>query len=579
MSISTIPLTEHCKKELLRIISFVTDKELNTLLKTEPAFSAGGFRSQKPAILRKRLEQIVLSGTPISNQIRTTLASHSRTDSLIRYISTETLPGLSPALAALLGDHVLIVAALLDQREAVRDKAELWLKREPHFKPLTPAYAATELADRFADITDLTGVAVSDIQAVTKESWSEQKERLDQRIKTLQTENRRLKGVDDKNSRTHTLLKKEQDECKRLAAKLKENESALRATRKELEATRAELQRETSQREERLQAALDISLSQEFFGWLAEAKAVEIEVQNKIPSDDAMAFAKQALKKQAQVDRHSKNRLELSDRLQQIKELQKKVRASLQSAIHQCPELKQAEEKLEQEISSIEALIVPQPSASPIAEVLINKIHSASDEALPQLRTLPRMLKALKLLDGKSFKSVELEFNKRLTAIEALGVPPAPEMQMRKDAASLLGCALAGRAPAIVILDGHNVIFGLPARYMPSRGKSVPDAQKRQNLIDDLVRITKPNPAMRAILLFDGHTRSDANPSPNVSVTYSGGEGEHRADKVIIDKIRFLKTAYPDSTVLLVSNDNELCKDARRLGAQNLSVLDFGSYL
>jgi hypothetical protein len=48
---------------------------------------------------------------------------------------------------------------------------------------------------------------------------------------------------------------------------------------------------------------------------------------------------------------------------------------------------------------------------------------------------------------------------------------------------------------------------------------------------------------------------------------------------VIIDKIRFLKSAYPDATVLLVSNDNELCKDARRLGAQDLSVLDFGSFL
>jgi hypothetical protein len=579
MSICKTQLTEPCKKELLRIISYVTDRELNTLLKTEPSFSAGGFRSQKPAILRKRLEQIALGGPLISTRIRTILAAHCRTDSLLRYISTETLPGLSAVLAALLGAPVLITAALLDKRPEVREKAEDWLQKSPHFKELTQEFAAGELADRFADITDLTGAEVNNIKIVTKESWNEQKERLEQRIKTLQTENHRLKGVDDKNSRTNTLLKKEKEESTRLETKLKEGESTLRAIRKELEHVKAELQRETTRREDRLQAALDISLSQEFYGWLAEAKAIEIEAGNETPASDAIVFAEQALKKQKQVDRHSKNRLELSDRLDQLKKLHTQVTESLQSAIHQCPELKQAEKKLEEEINHLEELITPQRAASPIEEVLINKIHSASDESLPKLRTLPKMLKDLKLLSTKSLKSVELEFSKRLSAIEALGVPQSQEMQSRQDAASKLGCALAGKAPAILLLDGHNIVFGLPARYMPGRGKSVSDAQKRQHLIDDLVRITEPNPAMRSILLFDGHTRSDSDPSPTVRVSYSGGEGEHRADKVIIDQIRFLKGAYPDATVLLVSNDNDLCKDARRLGAQNLSVLDFGGFL
>jgi len=579
MSISTTPLSEPCQKELLRIIGFVTDKELATLLKLEPLFSAGGFRSQKPALLRKRLEQIVLGGAAVSPQVRSLLAAHSRSASLLRHISTETLIRKSAEWAAVLGEPVFLISALLDSRETLRTRAELWLERSPHFIGTDSQLARADLTETFAEMLAIVGAGPGGDLPVTRESWTEQRERLEQRIQTLQSENRRLKGVDDQCSRTASLLRKAAEENESLALKLKSSETQLRQARQELESVKAELQRETSRREERLQAALEAALAREFHGWLAEARAVESATLHPEAADNAIEFARAALRKQAQTDRHSHNRTELTARLEQLRELNGTVRSTLRNALRQCPELKQAGARIEQEISALERLIPPEQSTAPIEEALISKIHAAPDEALPKLRSLPKLLRELTLLSPDSFENVEAEFSRRLSAIEALGVPPEPELERREDGLSLLGCALAGQRPAILILDGHNIIFGLPARYMPARGKSVTDAQKRQNLVDDLVRITRPNPAVRAILLFDGHTRSDTNPSANVIVTYSGGEGEHRADKVIIDKIRFLKTAYPDTAVLLVSNDNELCKDARRLGARNLSVLEFGSFL
>ena len=579
MSISNTTLSEPCKKELLRIISYVTDKELNTLLKTEPSFSAGGFRSQKPALLRKRLEQLVFGGPEISRQIRTVLASHSRSASLLTHLSTETLISTAPSWAALLGDHVFLIAALLDPRKPVRQQADKWMERSPHFLKMKPEKAITELSGVLEDIREILGVEPTSSPSVTKESWNEQREKLNQRIKTLQTENRRLKGVDDKNNRTNTLLKKEQEESSRLSKKLKESESALRKTRREFESVKAELQRETSRREERLQAALDISLSREFHGWLAEAKAVEIEVENNSSTKDVIDFAELALKKQIKADRHSGNRAKLNKRLQKLNKLLAEVQDILQNAISQSPELKEAEDKLEKEIQHLQELLHPQGPTSPIEEILINKIHSVPDNTLPHLKDLPNELRELKLLNSKSLKKIEAEFRKRLDAINALGVEIDPDLKARKDAAALLSRALAGKHPAILLLDGHNVLFGLQARYMPPRGTASPDKKKRQKLVDDVVRIAKPNPALRAVVHFDGHTRSDTDPASNVRVTYSGGEGEHRADKVIIDQIRFLKSAYPDTDVLLVSNDNDLCKDARKLGAQDLAVLDFGAFL
>ena len=66
--------------------------------------------------------------------------------------------------------------------------------------------------------------------------------------------------------------------------------------------------------------------------------------------------------------------------------------------------------------------------------------------------------------------------------------------------------------------------------------------------------------------------------APNVRVTYSGGEGEHRADNVLLDTLRFFKSSSPDTAVFLVSNDQALCVAARRLGAADITVLELGAF-
>jgi hypothetical protein len=104
-------------------------------------------------------------------------------------------------------------------------------------------------------------------------------------------------------------------------------------------------------------------------------------------------------------------------------------------------------------------------------------------------------------------------------------------------------------------------------------------SDKRKKLTDDIVRITAPNPAVRAWIVFDGPKRHDAQAAANVRVTYSGGAGEHRADGVILDNIRFFRSASPDIGVFLVSNDGDLCQSARRLGAQDIPVLELGAFL
>ncbi len=577
MSLCSTPLTPDCEKELQRIVALVPDADLSPLVATEPAFRSGGFRAGNTAVLRTRLQQIACGSQMVSDTLRRTLARRSRSRTLTGLLSPDAIAEARHALAALLGSQVLLVALLLDEREEVRSKAEGWMQTP--FLAVEPAEAPDRLREVFAGLSELLGSAPASGSALTREAWQKQKEQLENRLHDLQTENRRLKGVDDRLSRVATQLKASEEKLSAAQQKGEAAEKALRQKTRELEETAAELTRETSRREERLVAALDLALAQEFHGWLANARAVESAATQSQPADDLLAQADAALQRQGEVDRHSGNRAILAARLERLEAALKQVRSALRNALRQAPELKAVETALAAEARALSRLLEPDAAATPLEEAILTRIHAARDNDLPRLRELPDLFASLQVLDDTAIVRVRQAFQKRLAAVQAMGVPPDPCMEDRHNSVAQLGRALAGQIPAILLIDGHNVLFGLPTRYMPVRGTSLPDAEKRKKLTDDIVRVTAPNPSVRAWIVFDGPTRNDTQASPNVRVTYSGGEGEHRADGVILDNLRFFKSSSPDTPVILASNDNGLCTAARRLGALDIAVLDLGAFL
>ena len=579
MSLCATPLTPACEKELQRIVALVPDADLSLLVATEPAFQTGGFRAGNTAVLRVRLQQLACGAQEVSDTLRRTLARRSRSRTLTGLLAPDAITEARHALATLLGSHVLLVALLLDERKEVRDKAESWLQSQQSFLAAEPADALDRLRELFTGLTELLGSSAPSGTPLTREAWQGQKELLENRIHDLQTENRRLKGVDDRLSRVAALFKACEQNLAEARQKAETADKTLRQKTRELEETSAELTRETARREERLVAALDLALAKEFHGWLVNARAVESEATNPAPQAELLAQAEAALQKQSEVDRHSGNRASLAGRLEQLETALMKVQSALRNALRQTPDLKTVEAALASEIRALTRLLEPDAAATPLEAALLTRIHAARDNDLPRLREMPDLFASLQVLDDAAITRLRQAFQKRLAAVQAVGVPPDPCMEERQNASTQLGRALAGQAPAILLIDGHNVLFGLPARYMPARGTSLPDADKRKKLTDDIVRITAPNPSVRAWVVFDGPTRSDTQASPNVRVTYSGGEGEHRADGVILDNLRFFKSSSPDTLVILVSNDNDLCNAARRLGALGLAVLDLGAFL
>ena len=578
MSLCTIPLPHMCENEIKHLVALIPDAELSALAATEEAFRTGGFRTGNVSALRVRLQQLVCGGPEISDAVRRALARRSRSHTLTGLLAPDTLMEARHALAALLGNHVLLVALLLDARPAIRAKAEAWLQLPQPFSALDSAEALRRLREQFDDLTNLLGSEPSAHVTLTREAWQEQKERLENRVRDLQTENRRLKGVDDRLSRVMLQLKACENTLTVSQQKGSATESALRQTTCELEEVTAELARETSHREERLAAALDLALAKEFHGWLSNAHAVERAATQAVRDGDLLEQAEAALRRQAESDRHSGNRATLADRKERLEAAHQKISSALRNALRQTPELKAVEAALASELRSLSALLEPDAAATPLEEALLTRIHAARDNDLPRLRDLPDLFASLQVLDGAAVTRLRRAFQKRAAAIQAVGVPPPPDSEGRQTTSALLGRALAGQSPAILLVDGHNVLFGLPTRYNPARGTALTEAEKRKRLADDIARIAAPNPSLRVWIVFDGPTRSDTQAAPNVRVTYSGGQGEHRADAVILDTLRFFNASSPDIPVILASNDNDLCVSARRLGARDIPVLDLGAY-
>jgi hypothetical protein len=155
----------------------------------------------------------------------------------------------------------------------------------------------------------------------------------------------------------------------------------------------------------------------------------------------------------------------------------------------------------------------------------------------------------------------------------------APPEEDDNSALGLLRQAMAGRRPGVLLIDGHNILFGLQGRYQPPAGAATWNASTRARLIEDVVRLTGGRPACRAWIVFDGPARSESTAADNVRVTYSGGSGEHRADLVLLDNVRFFRSADAATVVLLASNDNGLGAEARRLGAKIISAAELGALL
>jgi len=577
MSTHAPTLSDALATERDRVIAALSDDAVSAFAVTDPAFKSGGFRPGQAAPVRKRLRVLAAATDGPSDALRRLLAHHSLNRSLVSVLSETAVTDLRNDLAALFGPARILLALQLDERAGVRELAARVLRSTPPFAPVEPDAAVVHLHDAFGRLFDACGGAASAAGAPpTQEAWLDARARLNDQIRDLRTQLRALKSAETQAVRFQKKADDLQVERDALVATLDAEAAEKRIANRQRVELEAELTRERTHREERLRAALDSRLAHEFSGWIAHARTVEAAAAPDAAPRDVLDQAEHALRRQAAVDRHSGNRATLLARIEALTAARARVRDALAHALVQTSELPTASRALDDEIVRLRAILRLEEPVSTLEETLSARLHAADGNTLYAIRTLTERLAAFGVLDPPALSRLDAAIIRRQAALLARGEMPegkAPEPVLA------LRRALTGRGKAVLLIDGHNLLFALQNRYMPPSGAAVPDREKRARMVADLVRVVAPHPTCRVWIVFDGPVSNEETPAPNVRVSYSGGVGEHRADAVLLDDIRFLRGVDAEIPVILASNDNALCGQARRLGAVTVAATDIGALL
>ncbi len=140
---------------------------------------------------------------------------------------------------------------------------------------------------------------------------------------------------------------------------------------------------------------------------------------------------------------------------------------------------------------------------------------------------------------------------------------------LRSHFALALAAALdAARIPAggrLAIIDGWNALLGSASILTPEERRADPPA-KRDRLCAIARSWLDAHPRDIAWIVFDG-ARADGHVDGRLRVSFTGGTGAHRADRMICDYLRMCRLSGAAHEVRVFTEDADFKRDAASLGA------------
>ena len=493
------------------------------------------------------------------------LRTHAPVARLLAMLSREMLEERAAQLMAFFGKAPFLLGLLMDPREDVRAKVEPRLASTATELP-APETARDLLAQAFSPIVELGAAAPT--SAAGREAIAELRKQLEETEKKARRDRREL---EEKHLAEGREVK---SQIATLQFNIDERQKKIDALTRELEHTRAEL-------ETRARALASARRIEALRPWLEPAQAAEAKLAEP-GTEELLERTRKALTQQALLDRASARRAELHARLEALELALSDATHALAGALNPAPELIACRNDLEAACQELRATLrLPEPE-TPLAGELQARIDALTPQTLSDTADLLALAERLNLLPRSTASTLRARLRQRANAPTLAGelqdkdAQAAPNPIEQRNA--LLASALRGQQPLLLFLDAHNILNGL-SRYKQRRGTAVTHEDARKALEGDIVRLLNNLPLLHAHLVWDGGTRSDFSRAQNVTVHYSGGEGDHRADRYILDQLSFFRESSPELPRLLVSDDNDFCAEARRLGATTCRLHDFDAFL
>jgi predicted RNA-binding protein with PIN domain len=259
-----------------------------------------------------------------------------------------------------------------------------------------------------------------------------------------------------------------------------------------------------------------------------------------------------------------------------------RVRDALANALNPAPELARLATELEGEAARLRAAIQPDHrQAGGLAETLRARMATLTEgEDLNQLHALLAQLGEAELVPALELQALYAAYQDRMAQLYDRYAPARPKGPEPTDPAWALMRRASDNEEFLLLVDGHNVLHGIPELFAARFEAGLPGMRARARLVQLAAALVCEASSGEVRVYFDGPTRSDIAHGANVKEIYSGGgKGEQRADEVILEDLRYWQASRRAQPWILVTDDRDLRAKARDLGATTMPVAQFAAVL
>lgn len=582
-----------------------TDKALRALAEHHPEL-ARGFRPGKvdASVLRTRALAALERMHELPDAYRSLLRESTLSCSLISVLSEASLDRILDQLVTLHGLGPITASMLLDERETVRTRAFRLLDeseecsqaqdRATNVKPESHAGAATEFIARMTPflevLTEILTVADAQRAPIAADAPRITPKREPEQVRERQlTEALREKRLES--ARLQRDLERANASRERTTRELDARTRARDAATQRGAALEAELQTLRKRFDELLEAELARRLDARLLPWLLPAERLE-RIADEITHDDLCNAAEELLQHQADIDRRYGLRSRIQAEIERLEVQCKRLKSAQIDSLRPLPSLSSMVKRIEERVAGLRARLgCPAVADSDgLADSLERQIASAPTFArLAQARETLNSLASLDLMTEETQRRLHESIRcsaSRLYAQTSMQHRWHPEPSAGAEFAGLTGVPLyalqawlsSGKACTLVI-DGHNVIFGLHDLFQDGEEPGAPGIRARMRLEQMLIGLGQKYPSLTIHLWFDGASLTDRTASENLRIHFSGGQGPDRADDRIAAYVRYLRETTPARTRAVVTADRDLAGRVQEDGAMVMTPIELGVWL
>jgi hypothetical protein len=607
-SIDGFEIPEDIVDDLKTLVDVMDDDLLLEYVRYDQEIARGYQPKRKNArTFRSRMKKKLAKPIPLDPPICGALALAGLNGELVHQLSLAVLAKHAENLITIHGKSVMIPGLLVDAREEVRALAIDWLqnrgedKDEPAEEDRTKALVAflqdcAPLLDAVQDLVEEQGLAVepdddeldeededweADLQLLKKPFAELEKAR--QRVTRLEAELKEARSQGKAVKKLRQSAARQNERLQKLDKELRQEKKHVKQQAAELKRAHADVVKLEAETEKRVREGVERELSSRLRAWLKKPMAVEADAQAAgadTKRGTLLDRVRAALERQAERDRHSGNVRRLRDRLQQLRQSLAEVRKAREEALQPLPDLPDLCKELEREIENTREILGDTRELSPFASGLLSRINEAGTLAdLEALQGLLNELTDQQALDGRQLRTLYTACHNRLARMYEAFTPKVTRKKHPRGPAWRFRQALRANEAFIWTLDGHNVLFGLDDLFGYDPETGAPGQKARDALVTAMKAFVDEAPKCEVTVFFDSPEHGEHRASKNVKVIFSGGEGEHRADRAILSYLEYVCREMSAMPRVLVTNDRDLARQARELNTDIMRLEEFAALL